>query len=605
MLPSTVPSRPDETASRLRRAFRFCVAGDRVLAASMIALVVYYVSTKGVFQGKASGDGWFGFQYLRAIFFEHSLDMQKVLPQWKPYFGVDTVTHHMPNRCPFGPVFLWAPFYLIACAIATVGKWLHLANATPDSPFHAWFAGLGSLTAALVGMRQVYRLVERHLDRNAARLAAIVSVWATPVAWYAVTQPLYQHAAAFGIVALLVERWDATRGETRWQRFALLGALGAFAMWMRPQEAIFLLLPGVEALVHVVRGPDRKRWLVGGVVLCAAAAIVFFPQTLVWRFYTGKLSPPQWEPIRWKEPLFIHVLFSTRSGLFPWSPIAYAAAFGLALAKRARLLAFALLTLFAIDVYVCAGAWVPSAAYSYGARRLSDGAPLLALGAALLYDRARRKRIVVGFAALCVALCVFTMEMQRIGHVPSSGGFARTGGMYLDEARLPGARVLDAIGYPFVQPIGWIYALYWHTKPSAFEGVVGNFLLDTDGQWFTILPDSKSLPLNRDRRANIDGGLEYGTDTKLPARVTGPVRLLVYMFEKQPLTLKVVGKVGDGPLVAKWNGVPVPVEERDPNGYLIGVPKRLVRRETNEIALDVPVGSLLQRIDFTPRARDP
>src|SRR5262245_42772202 len=139
MPPSTVPSRPDETAStanRLRRALRFACAGDRVLAASMIALAFYYVATRGGFQGKASGDGWCGFQYLNAIFSEHTLDMQKVLPQWRPYFGVDHITQHMPNRCPFGPVLLWTPFYLIACAIATVGKWLHLANARPDSPFH-------------------------------------------------------------------------------------------------------------------------------------------------------------------------------------------------------------------------------------------------------------------------------------------------------------------------------------------------------------------------------------------------------------------------------------------------------------------------------------
>ena len=35
----------------------------------MLALVVYYVATRGVFQGKASGDGFFGFHYLRALVF--------------------------------------------------------------------------------------------------------------------------------------------------------------------------------------------------------------------------------------------------------------------------------------------------------------------------------------------------------------------------------------------------------------------------------------------------------------------------------------------------------------------------------------------------------
>jgi hypothetical protein len=573
----------------------------------MVVLAFYYVATRGVFQGKASGDGWFGFQYLHAIFYRHTLDMQKVLPQWRPYFGVDHVTQHMPNRCPFGPVFLWAPFYLLACAIATVGKWLHLANAAPDSPFHAWFAGLGSLTAALAGMRQVYVMVERHLGRAAAQLAAIVAVWATPVAWYAVTQPLYQHAAAFGFVALLVERWDATRGDPSPKRFALLGALGALAMWMRPQEAIFLLLPGVEALVRVLRGPDRLRFFTGGLVLVAVTAVVFFPETLVWRYYTGSFSPPQWEPVRWRDPLIVNALFSTRSGLFPWSPIVYATAFGLALAKKARLLAWSLFALFLLDLYVCAGAWVPAGGYGYGARRLSDGAPLFGLGAALLFHRVRYQRLAAGFGGLCVALCLFSMEMQRIGHVPSSGGFARTAGAYVAQARGPEflRRFFDAVGYPFVQPAGWLYALKWHAPLNAFEGVVGNFQLDTDGQWFTILPDGRSLPLNWDKRANIAAGLELGRDTKQPAKVTGPVRLLVYMFESSPLTLHVWGKVNDGPLAARWNGVPIPVEERETTGYYIGVPRRVVHRETNELTLEIPEGSLLTKIDFSPRGRDP
>jgi hypothetical protein len=495
------------------------------------------------------------------------------------------------------------PFYLVACAIATVGKWLHLLNAPPDSPFHAWMAGLGSLAAALVGMRQVYVLIERHLGRAAARLGAIVSVWATPIAWYAVTQPLYQHAAAFGCVALLIERWDATRGDPSWKRFALLGAIGALAMWMRPQEGIFLLLPGVEAAVYVVRGPQRKEFLVGGIALVVATLVIFFPETLVWHYYTGKFSPPQWEPIRWRVPLIVNVLFSTRSGLFPWSPIVYASAIGVALARRARGLAWALTAIFALDVYVCSGAWLPSAAYSYGARRLSDGAPLFALGAALLYERVRWKRAVVGFTAFCVALCIVTMEMQRIGHVPSSGGKARTAGTYLEEAHGPLVlqKLFDAVGYPFVQPVGWLYALKWHAPLDAFDGVVGNFQLDTDGQWFTILPDGKTLTLNWDRRAAVAAGLDVPRDKKQPTRVTGPVRLLLYMFDTQGVAIKVVGRFADGPVAARWNDTAVVIEQQAPDHLLLHIPKSAVRIETNELDLDLPAGTTLDKLEFTPR----
>src|SRR5581483_3414615 len=118
-------------------------------------------------------------------------DMKRVLPTWEPYFGLDAVTHHMPNRNPIGPVAVWMPFYLVGCALGYVGKWTHLLGSNaPDSPFHAWVAG-----------------------RGGARLGSTLAVWATPIAWYAVTQPFYQHGAAFMLVAILVERWDARVGD--------------------------------------------------------------------------------------------------------------------------------------------------------------------------------------------------------------------------------------------------------------------------------------------------------------------------------------------------------------------------------------------------------
>src|SRR4051794_6417196 len=103
-------------------------AGDPVLAAGMLLLVAYYLGTRGVFQGKASGDGYFGFLYLRAIFFEHTLDMKKVIPEYLPYFSTSGPLHRMPNRCPFGPVLIWTPFYLVACALRWVLFQFHVVG---------------------------------------------------------------------------------------------------------------------------------------------------------------------------------------------------------------------------------------------------------------------------------------------------------------------------------------------------------------------------------------------------------------------------------------------------------------------------------------------
>jgi hypothetical protein len=589
-------------SSRAGRAARWLACGDAVVGAAMVALVVYYVATHGVFQGKASGDGWFGFQYLNALIHHRTLDMKSVLAQWLPYFGTDPITHHMPNRCPFGPVFVWLPFYLVADGLAAIARLFgaHVAN---DSPFHTWVTGLGSLACVLVGWRYVYALTERHAGRTAARVGSIAAVWATPMAWYAVTQPLYQHAPAFVFVAILIERWDATRGEHGWRRFALLGFVGGMAMEMRAQEVLWLLLPGCECAWRVLRGPRRRAFLIGGVVLCAAAFVAFVPQLLVWRYYTGAWHGPQVEPLRLDTPMPIVALFSTRSGLLPWSPIVYASVAGCVLARRAaRPLVLALAAVFAIELYVVSSAWLPSGAYSYGARRLSDAAPLFGLGVALLYDRAaaRRwaRRAVVGFTAFSVALCFTTMELQRWG-VPSSGSSPRTAAHYLRQVGAPVwmQRVFGAIGYPFVQPVGWLFAAYHRVPVSTFEGVVGTFLLDREGQYFSVM--SKSLVLCEENSAFVIDGLALAPqESKRPAVVTGPVRFMLPMFAHERVGVQVLGEIPPvGEVRARWNGADVPVT-RTPTMLTLQVPAANVRVGVNDLRLTLPAGAKLTQLEF-------
>ena len=61
------------------------------------------------------------------------------------------------------------------------------------------------------------------------------------------------------------------------------------------------------------------------------------------------------------------------------------------------------------------------------------------------------------------------------------------------------ARVFGVIGYPFVQPAGWLFALWHHVPASTFEDVVGNWFLDRDGQWLQV--QSQAAPRSTRARA--------------------------------------------------------------------------------------------------------
>ena len=572
----------------------------------MLALVVYYVATRGVFQGKASGDGFFGFQYLRGIVFFGSLDMHGPLPEYAPFFGFSGPGHHMPNRCPFGPVFFEMPFYLVAVALHWLCGVVHKpwAAGLGQSQFEFWMAGLATLAGVLVGWRYTYALVARYAGRTAACIGSTAAVWATPIAWYAVTQPLYQHGLAFCAVAVLLEYWDRTVGDASWRRMLVLGLVGGAGMMVRGQEALWLLLPGVEAAWHVATGPERRRWLMGGVVLCAATLVAFLPQMLVWRYYTGSLThPAQVEPLRPTTPFLVVSLFSTRGGLFPWSPVVYASVLGLFYCARAKAsrVTLALAAVFVLEVYVISSAWVVTGGYGYGARRLSDGATLMALGIGLLWARCEvarsvwPRRLVAAFVGFCMLLNLVTMELLRAKKIPSSGAYARSAERFLDDLGMHRlGRVFGVIGYPFVQPAGWLFALAHHVPASTFEDVVGNWFLDRDGQWFQV--QSKGTPLDETARGYVLSGLAVGPP-KTPARVTGPIRMLLPMFAAEPIVVHLAGRVPAGERAATWNGVTVKAYD-EPKGVRLVVPGGAVRAGVNELRLTLPAGATLDRIDF-------
>jgi hypothetical protein len=294
-------------------------------------------------------------------------------------------------------------------------------------------------------------------------------------------------------------------------------------------------------------------------------------------------------------------LFSTRGGLFPWTPVAYASTLGLFFCARARRVTLALVAVFALEVYVISSAWVVTGGYGYGARRLSDGATLMALGVGLLWARCEAarsawpRRLVAAFVAFCVLLNVVTMELLRAKKIPSSGAYARSAERFLADLGMPHlGRVFGIIGYPFVQPAGWLFALTHRVPVSTFEEVEGNWFLDRDGQWFQV--QSKGTAVDDSARGYVLGGLAIGPP-KTPARVTGPIRMLLPMFAAEPITVHLVGHVPPGERAGTWNGVHVQFVD-EPKGVRMIVPAGAVVAGINELELTLPVGATLDRIDF-------
>ena len=177
----------------------------------------------------------------------------------------------------------------------------------------------------------------------------------------------------------------------------------------------------------------------------------------------------------------------------------------------------------------------------------------------------------------------------------SSGAYARSAERFLDDCGLHRlGRLFGVIGYPFVQPAGWLFALAHRVPASTFESVVGNWFLDRDGQWLQV--QSRGTALDDGARGYVAAGLALGPP-RTPAQVVGPIRLLLPMFAAEPIVVHLAGRVPPGARAAAWNGVPVTISN-EPRGIRLTVPGTAVRAGVNELTLTLPTGATLDRIDF-------
>lgn len=609
---------------------------EPVLLLLALLLLIYYRVTPGIFQGKASGDGFFGFMYLPGLVLHHSVDLAKTVPEYTAVLGRER-TGYYANACPIGPVFLWLPTYLLGLlfhklatvpGLGTVLRWL-VPTLTPKlsgrEAADFFMAGLGSLAATMLGLALVFRLVQRKLGLGAARLGVVAMALATPLCWYAVTQPTYGHAASFLAIAWLLERWDHYRQSMTTWRWAKLGLIGGVALLMRPQEGLWFLLPGLDALVLLL-GALRQRQarqalrVIGqGLLFLACAGLVYLPQLLVWYRVYGELRLGQPEGhFLWWNPALLESLFSMRAGLFPWVPVLYLVVPGLLWARRALGgLVWRLGLVFALELWLNASVWDYHASWSYGPRRYTDAVPIVALGVGGLYvtlrsyaQRAttwlptRLPSFVVGGVVLLTLWNGLLMELVRNRHIKNTSSLAAPASVWVAWAQGPAwlGRALDTVGYPFVQPVGWLYALWYRMPARNFEGLIGNYLLERDWKVHALMLKESIL------LTETPWYLVEGQCPELPAppkhvAVGSSVRLVIPLSAREPLRILVSGELpaSTSPITATWNGTPIPVERQGAGLLVLQVPQAVTysRARLNQLQLrGLPEGTSLTQLHF-------
>lgn len=437
-------------------------------------------------------DGWYYYHWLRSAVLDGDLDLRNDYREFGNWYGFgETATGHLHNPFGIGPALLWAPGFTIGHGIAKVtedGSVGNLANGY--SCAEQTGALLTSFLAAMGACGFAFALCRRFVSVSTAWLGTALAFLAGPVVWYALFSPSMPHAfeAFFGAAFL----WVALPLRERTARgAALLGLVAGGMMLVRPQLAIFMLLPLVE-LIQQLRQSHASRCslrppLLHFATVLGVALVVFSPQVCVWKWTYGSwfIVPQGSGFLRFSESLWSETLFSSRNGLFAVTPALWFVMPGLYfLGRRHGKLACLLGALLMMQAVVNGAAWDWWAGGAFGGRRFAATFPIWAVALSAFCDqlsvvgRFREVRVALGAGAASLLLvlqgCMMRAHHQHRLPWDASIPFGR---------RVHLATGLDipaqlAIGLPFAFPANALFALRHWVPLSRYDLAVGPYLLD-------------------------------------------------------------------------------------------------------------------------------
>jgi hypothetical protein len=482
-----------------------------VLAAILMILGGIIVSTNHY--GLAS-DGSNYFSYLRSAVFDRDLDFHNEFIRfnkafWMTYKPKATVTGHLTNVFSVGPAILWFPFYLAAHLFVLA------ANLTGAQFIADGFSGpyilainLGSLFYGFAGMCLVYRMCKKYYDRTVS-LIATVTVWlATFMLYYTLYEPYMSHATSFFAATLFIYYWDATRcprvkhisqpsSRRQTRQWIWLGLAAGLMMLVRWQNALLMILPAIESIVWYVRLARSRSWpeaallFIGNLLFLLFALAAFFPQMAAWKIIYGSflIIPQGTSFLRWDSPFITELLFSSRHGLYAWSPVVYISTIGwLAFFKREKFLAWTGLLAFLLMTYVNSVVSDWWAGWGFGMRRYDGLIVLFALGLAAFLHIIKKRWLK---SSVIATLCIFVFF---------TGYNLFLMNRYLEQKLHPGAPVAFGqllglsntgiyryTGYPFSFPANVIFSLKYGISPARYDTLAGGYIDDPYFYGDTIL----------------------------------------------------------------------------------------------------------------------
>ena len=315
---------------------------------------------------------------------------------------------------------MWLPGFLLGDLIWRAAQLAGAAGPTDGYDlYHEGGAALAALVWSLLAIMLTYRIARYLVSPKAATLATITIWLGTPLLAYGFIEVDMSHSVgAFAGAALLATTISAWRKPYLLKRWLLCGLCMGLLILIRPNHAVMFLLPlGAWLASFRSAGQERRNLSLqfGNLgAMLASSVLVFIPQALSWKAIFGHfLVMPQSNYFAGSgyTKLFAS-LFSTQNGYFSWTPLWAVALVGVVLIPRNfRWFAGWLATVLVLEMISNAWAADWSGGEAFGARRLIELGPGVALGLAALFERLKSRRLAL-FSLVILCCCYWNIALM-------------------------------------------------------------------------------------------------------------------------------------------------------------------------------------------------
>lgn len=540
--------------------------------------------------------------YLESLFLDGDLDFHDEYRETGNYENLERVpeTGLYSNVFGIGPPLFSAPLYGLGKLIDAIG------GGVERKPYDN-FGGMGvkvTLLASplLTALTLVFmvRLIRRRMGGLWLPLyAGVTVILAGPAFYYASRQAGNSHPAAMFFTAWLIDFWDASYERPRTMRTWLaLGALFGATVLARPQLVLWGIVPLLAAIDDARRIGWRvawPRWLAALGLTC----LIFTPQLLAWREVYGHYFVVPQGPgfMVWTSPRWSEVLFSSRNGLFAWSPIFAVGTVGLFGALRGwpRLVGV-MLAGFAGQIIANGAVWDWWGGPSYGGRRFDSCFVIFAFGLAWLL--LSRWRLLAGLVGTLAAFCIGANV--RFAVVTGVWGLMPPGGAPLREVlrqdvawflAIPTAALSEVATFP----ARVAFSLQTGAPLEAYDRVVGSHFVTE------VYPGLGGYP-RPEQRVQLHGDepflLGFKTGRWAATMAGDHARILVPLNKRTgPIKLQLRIPARNVTLAVRWDGRELPVVR--PNAWEPEVLLDPIERGVHTLDLTAPAGTDIHELVFS------